>query len=434
MPVKGNIMNVLFISPNSPFESIGGVERYITNLIGFSKQSLTFNTVILIPTSGKNFSRHESKNTRIFFDNSLFLSKDALNNHKEVSIKARVFSEKVQEIITNHSIDVICAENFHIGMPAAFNLLLNMTSQTFNIPLVLRIHSFASKELQVELMNQLMWKKISCVSKSVTGDCFHKGANIDVLSTDYLGVNRNEFQVCKDTNFNLRKSLNISKESKIILTASRIILGKKNILKQKGIINLIQAFSKLSPRFPNLHLLIAVGKPPVILNQEFKEAYQMLQGYLKLNNIGNNSSIKLFGLDEMSKVYRQSDVFVLPSENETFGQVFIEAMACGLPVIGTKVGGIPEIISDSYNGFLIPPDDSSILAQRIEKIVSDSSIQNRFVRNGLKTVDEKFNNDKQTSAFIEMLRKTTEEQKLGILQKHKFDEENPVEDNLQIFS
>ncbi len=108
----------------------------------------------------------------------------------------------------------------------------------------------------------------------------------------------------------------------------------------------------------------------------------------------------------MPNVYRGSDIFVLPSQNETFGQVFIEAMSCGVPVIGTKVGGIPEIISDNYNGFLVPPDDESILAQKIERLLNDSLLREKFINAGIQTVTEKFTSEKQFSNFNNMLEKT----------------------------
>jgi glycosyltransferase involved in cell wall biosynthesis len=256
-----------------------------------------------------------------------------------------------------------------------------MVAGLHKIPLILRLHSFATTDLQVELVNQLMWNKISCISKSVTGDCFQKGADINSLSTDYLGVNTNEFNKNTTTQYQLREKLNLLPENKIVLTATRIIHGRRNIIQEKGIINLIQAFSKLSPR------------------------YEMLLGYIRLHNIEAKTIVKMFKLNEMSEVYRESNVFALPSENETFGQVFIEAMSCGLPVIGTKTGGIPEIISDSYNGYLIPPNDSSILAQMIEKLISDHSTRDRFIRAGIKTVEDKFTSEKQFSNFMKRLEK-----------------------------
>lgn len=396
-------MNILFVSPNSPVESIGGVERYITNLISYCKNLYQVKTIIFLPTFEEN-SKEVVGNTTIYYDNNIGLQKNI--SSKDISIKAQAFSKSIEEIIKSENIDIICAENFHVGLPPAFSLLLNMVASVYKIPLVLRLHSFASSELQIELVNQLMWKKISCVSKSVTGDCFQKGGDINILSTDYLGVDTNEFSNESDTEYNLRQDLNLNNGEKIILTATRIIHGRRNILKEKGLINLIQAFSKLSPRYPNLRLLIAIGKPPENLKVEFEQARDMLLGYLKLNNVETKSIVKMFKLNEMAGVYKGSDVFALPSENETFGQVFIEAMSCGLPVIGTKTGGIPEIISDSYNGYLIPPNDSSILAQMIEKLLNDHSNRDRFVRAGIKTVKDKFTAEKQFGSFMETLKST----------------------------
>lgn len=396
-------MNILFISPNSPLESIGGVERYIINLVNYCKDKSQFKTIVILPTF-KESHIEENGNVVTYFDENIALLKNA--SVKEISQKAHLFSKTVENIILKYKIDIICAENFHVGLPPAYNILLNMIAGLHKIPLVLRLHSFAVTDLQVELVNQLMWKKISCVSKSVAGDCFYKGADINLLSTDYLGVDTNEFNNGKIIQHNVREKLKLLPEHKIILTATRIIHGRKNIIQEKGIINLVQAFSKLSPRYPDLRLLVAVGKAPDNLKNEFDQAYNMLLGYIKLNNIETKTIVTMFKLDEMPEVYRESDVFALASENETFGQVFIEAMACGLPVIGTKTGGIPEIISDSYNGYLIPPNDSSILAQMIEKLINDRSIRDRFIRTGIITVEDKFRSEKQFFNFFKMLKET----------------------------
>lgn len=403
-------MNVLFVSRNSPFESIGGIERYIDNLINYYKFEKTLDSTIylMLPTDGKNYSKKYGK-VIIYFDNSLNLSKNNLINKKDIQEKAHLFSRSVIKIIKEKKMDIICAENFHTDLPAAYTLMLNMVTMSQKIPLVLQLHSFATTELQTELINQLEWNKISCVSKSIAGDCYKKGADINYLSTHYLGVDTNNFNSDENKNFNLKKKLSLSLDSKIILTATRIICGKNNILKEKGVINLIESFSKLVPRYPNWKLLIAIGKPPERLNTEFNIAYELLQGYIKLHNVEANTILKTFTLDEMADVYRGSDLFVLASENETFGQVFIEAMSCGVPVIGTKVGGIPEIISDSENGYLIPVNDASILAQKIEKLMNDSEIRENFISLGQKIVKEKFTMEQQFNSFNEMLKKVVED-------------------------
>lgn len=399
-------MKILFISPSSPFESIGGIERYVINLLNYYKVRKDIETFLILPTTEESHKKIDG-NTTIYYDNNLSLPRRN-RTQKLIVQKSEGFSNLVEEIIKTHGIDIICAENILFGPPAVYSLRLNMIALLYKIPLMLRLHMYPETPLQIELTNQLMWDHISCVSKSVAGDYFQKGTDINKLSTDYLGVNTNDFTPTKDSDYDLRKQLGLDKHTKIVFTAARIITGSKVMLKEKGLINLIQAFSKLSPHYPHLRLLIGVGKASDNLKNEFEAAYEMLMGYIKIHNIEEQTIVKMFPLDEMPDVYRGSDLFVLPAEkNETLGQTFIEAMACGLPVIGAKTGGIPEIITDSYNGYLVPPDDSSILAQRIENLIKDDIIKEKFIIAGLKTVEENFTSTKQFSNFHKTLESLT---------------------------
>lgn len=328
---------------------------------------------------------------------------------KQISQQAQSFIKNVELIIVNKKIDIICAENFPVGLPPAFSILLNVAAVKHNIPIVLHMHSFTINDVQIELINQLMWNKISCVSKSIAGDCFYKGADIDLISTDYLGVNTEVFYDTKDNNNCVRQELRISPTDKIIMVATRIIQGRKNILEAKGLITLIKSFSRLSPQHPEMILLIAVAKAPDRLKNEFEQSLEMLMGYIKLHNISDRTIIKTFKLEDIPDAYRASNVFVLASENETFGQVFIEAMGSGVPVIGTQVGGIPEIISDNRNGYLIQPNDSSTLTQKIEKLIYDEPTKNEFIRAGHETVHKKFDLKTQLDNFINNLSKAAHE-------------------------
>ena len=396
-------MKVLFISPNSPFESIGGVERYVLNLINYFKVQKDIKTFLILPTSGESHTAVDG-NMIIYYDNNLSIPRKK-RSASDLSSKAQGFSDLVEDIIKKHSIDVICAENILFGPPAAYSLRLNMIAALDKIPLMLRLHMYPETPLQIALTNELMWNHVSCVSRSVAGDCFQKGTDISKLSTDYLGVNTLDFNPTANPQYNLKKELGLEKDVKIVLTASRIITGSKNMLKEKGMINLIEAFSRISPRFPKMRLLIGVAKASANLKDEFENAYEMLLGYIKINSIEDKTIVKMFELDQMPDIYRGSDVLVLPAEkNETLGQIFIEAMACGLPVIGAKTGGMPEIISDGYSGYLVLPNDPIILAQKIENILNDKNVRNEFIKNGHKTVKEKFTAEKQFSDFHKLLK------------------------------
>jgi glycosyltransferase involved in cell wall biosynthesis len=395
-------MKVLFITPNSPFESIGGIERYVINLINYFKLQKGIETYLILPTTGKSHIAQDG-NMTIYYDNDLSIPR----KKKSASIiakKAQGFSNLVEDIIKKHQIDVICAENIIFGPPAAYSLRLNMIAALHKIPLMLRLHMYPESPLQIALTNELMWDHVSCVSRSVAGDCFQKGTDINKLSTEYLGVNTIDFTPVSDSNFDLRKEFKLEKDTKIVLTAGRIITGRKNMLKEKGMINLIEAFSRLSPQYPKLRLVIGVAKASDDLKDEFESVYEMLLGYIKIQNIENKTIVKMFELDQMPDIYRGSDVLVLPAEkNETLGQIFIEAMACGLPVIGAKTGGMPEIISDKHNGYLVQPNDPIDLAQKIEKILNSQVIRVKFIKAGHQTVEEKFTAEKQFKNFNVLL-------------------------------
>lgn len=400
-------MNYLIISPNSPYLSVGGIERYIKNLIRFCEDK-PGKFYFFLPANSKTEVTTRGNVTIYALDFlSLSYKKRKGLDTREVSLKqiqdkSKAFFDFLTSFLTEKNIHAVVAQNFHLGLPPSFSLMLNMACYAKRVPVFLQVHSFAVTPLQSEIINSLFWERIICVSKSVAGDCFQKGAGIKRLTTKYLGVDTREFNTKVDRSW-LKNSLHLSPNHRLILCASRILHGYRDILKEKGIINLLDAFSKIAPRDKNLRLLMAIGNPPHQLRPEFDAALRKLEGYTQIHGVQDQVILQSFPLDKMPLVYAGSDVFVLPSENETLGQVYIEAMACGLPVIGTNVGGIPEIISDSHNGFLILPNDASQLAQKIERLLSDQQLRKTFISNGFSTVAKQFNVDKIFQEYFKYL-------------------------------
>ncbi|WP_287158301.1 glycosyltransferase family 4 protein [Chloroflexus sp.] len=78
------------------------------------------------------------------------------------------------------------------------------------------------------------------------------------------------------------------------------------------------------------------------------------------------------------ELYQQADLFVLPTQAEAFGIAAVEAIASGVPVITTPVGGLPDIVRDGVNGFLVPPDEPTMLAARLQLLIDQPDLRLRM--------------------------------------------------------
>src|SRR5439155_1357888 len=87
---------------------------------------------------------------------------------------------------------------------------------------------------------------------------------------------------------------------------------------------------------------------------------------------------------------QRCEVFVLPSREEPFGIVIIEAMACKKPVVASAIGGIPEIVEHEVTGILVEPENPADLTAGLRRVLSDSHLRNRLAENGYHQVMEHF--------------------------------------------
>jgi glycosyltransferase involved in cell wall biosynthesis len=112
--------------------------------------------------------------------------------------------------------------------------------------------------------------------------------------------------------------------------------------------------------------------------------------------------------EKLPDLYAASDIFVLPAIYENFPFAILEAQATGLPVITTKVGGIPEFLVDNENGFLIDPGDSDQLSQKILTLLQDPKLSREMGERGRRLIEEKFSWGLITSQVIDLYHKLLE--------------------------
>jgi glycosyltransferase involved in cell wall biosynthesis len=94
--------------------------------------------------------------------------------------------------------------------------------------------------------------------------------------------------------------------------------------------------------------------------------------------------------EEKIRLFRTSDVFVLPSHMDAFPVAILEAMSAGMPVVSTMVGGIPSIVHEGETGFLVPPGDINALSQRMIRLIEDPDLREKMGQRAAKYVSENF--------------------------------------------
>ncbi|MDD4994899.1 MAG: glycosyltransferase family 4 protein [Patescibacteria group bacterium] len=177
--------------------------------------------------------------------------------------------------------------------------------------------------------------------------------------------------------------LELAKQSQAEPIPGRIVCVAR-LSWEKGLDYLIKSLPSVFQEFPNAHLVM-VGEG---------NKRQEIERMIKELNLG--SRVTLLGKlphEETLREMGKAQIFICPSLAEGLGIVFIEAQACGAPVIGTRVGGIPDVISDNQTGLLIAPRDSEAIAAAIKRLLSDQELRERLRNNAFQGLG-RFNWDK----------------------------------------
>jgi len=225
--------------------------------------------------------------------------------------------------------------------------------------------------------------RIVAISESVQKVLRENGVSKETISIIYSCIDRNKF----DT-----------------LNRDPTIRAKWNIPQDSILIGMIAAFDNYKdyPTFLKAASLALGNRPDLyflaIGEGELKESMQELAQEL---NIADRVIFTGFQ-PEIEKILSSLDIFVLASKKEGLGTSILEAMAAGVPVIGTASGGIPELIKDGENGLLVPPSNPEKLKDAILKLANSPELRFRMAERG-KSEAQKFDKEIMISKYIELI-------------------------------
>jgi glycosyltransferase involved in cell wall biosynthesis len=183
-----------------------------------------------------------------------------------------------------------------------------------------------------------------------------KSKNISVI---HSGVDLNCFKRSKTESNPRRNELGIPPDSLVVGFVGWLI-------PIKGVTYLVNAMAEVVQRHPN-SLLVLVGKGDEKGEEEFKLRERVA-------SLGLEDRVRFLGWrPDVDEIMGCFDIFVLPSLNEGMGRVLVEAMSASLPIVASRVGGIPDLVKDGENGLLVPPADAGALEQAISDLLSDKA-------------------------------------------------------------
>ncbi len=209
----------------------------------------------------------------------------------------------------------------------------------------------------------------------------HYQAHADKISVIPCGFNKNEFHPVDRAK--ARQLLKIHPEEKILLQLGRMV-------PRKGVDNVIRALSLLKKNGCSCRLIVVGGESEEANFDNDPEIKRLKE----IAAFGDVSDMVTFvgrkNREQLKYYYSSADVFITTPWYEPFGITPLEAMACGVPVIGSNVGGIKFSVADGKTGFLVPPADPGALSEKVSLLINDAELREQMRKSSLERVNEIF--------------------------------------------
>ena len=282
-------------------------------------------------------------------------------------------ARKMAEVIKKENLDIL---HVHYAIPHAVCAVLARDMAEQNVGIVTTLHGTDISVLGYDssLTGAIRYgieksDVVTAVSDSLKDETYRLIKPNQKIETIYNFVDEREYVPSKTAN--LKSYFNIQEDEKVVIHVS-------NFRKVKHVEEVVSSFAYIRKEMPSKLLLVGDGPE---MNNIIKQ----------VESLGLVKDVLFLGKqDNVSELYSISDLKLLLSEKEAFGLVLLEAMACGVPCIGTNVGGIPEVIDHGENGYIAPLNDVEAVACYALQILTNNDLHNRMRIAAIETVSKKF--------------------------------------------
>ena len=181
------------------------------------------------------------------------------------------------------------------------------------------------------------------------------------------------------------------------LPSAPVVVYTGRLVSYKGLPLLVEAWRQLAPEHPGA-VLVLVGEG----GGDMHDCEPALREFVARH--GLESQVRFTGpVDNVQEWLQAADAFVFPTENEAFGLSLVEAMACGLPAVTTRVGGLRDFVAHGVNVWAIEPGDGDGLAEGLRAVLADPDRAARLGAAARETVLARFGEDAVAQAYVQLL-------------------------------
>lgn len=284
--------------------------------------------------------------------------------------------------------DIIHAHNMHYFSEPHARFLAEISQQK-GIPLVLTAHNVWDNMMFLRLTREVNWARIIAVSYYIKKHLIGTGYDDQKITVIHHGIDTKVFYPEVKTDAVLKKHPEL-KGKRIIFHPARMGLAK-------GCDISIKAFPFVRERFPDVMLVLAGTKNIIDWSGVQQKEIAYFLDLIKIFNLRENVYINAYGLDEMPALYALAEVCIYPSSAcEPFGLTMLESLATAKPMIVTNMGGMPEIIRDGINGYVIPVKDFEVLASRIRSLMANDKLRRSLGQTGCQNVRAYYTKERMT--------------------------------------
>jgi len=287
----------------------------------------------------------------------------------------------LRNIVKKHRIKLIHSNMFWDNQYGVVSAKLS------RIPHVLHVRGF--------LNSQYTWKSFYCLgtvvicnSQHTCHQFIHAAGFKKRVEVVYNGVDVNVFKPDGKKRRAIRRNYGF--------TDNDFVMGMAgSIIEEKGQLQLLKSIHSILNENRNYKVLIA-GSNKIGPESDY---YERIKGFIRRNKLEDQVSLLGF-VENTPSFYNALDLFLLPSLREPFGRVLIEAMATKIPVVASRVGGVPEVVEHGKTGYLVDSKEGDSWRKYINRLADNEALRNEFGESGRQRVIEKFTVHHTTSKIV----------------------------------